>query len=81
MQAKSPHAQSPKCPRHLKSHLRFVAGLGMMEPAWSPLVNQSGRRTKLNIVAAGSIEHMSGGMTGEVNSPGTLSCLSGRWNT
>ncbi len=41
-------------------------------PAWSPLVNQSGRRTRLNLVTA---------MTGEANSLGTLSCLSGRWNT
>ena len=51
---------------------------------WTRLVSagkSAGRRTKLNIVAAGSIEHMSGGMTGEVNSPGTVSCLSGRWNT
>ena len=51
---------------------------------WTRLVSAGKsvrRRTKLNIVAAGSIEHMSSGMTGEVNSPGKLSCLSGRSNT
>ena len=32
MQAKLPHARSPKRLRHLKSHLRFIADFGLMDP-------------------------------------------------